>query len=79
MRVTTVLLGLFLTLVATVVAAQMMKSGEPFEPLVPCALGILGIGLFGFGLLFPVSLLQPEQCEMVDHNDSEEGAEVDGD
>ena len=79
MRLVAVFFGFFLTLAAAIMAAQMMKSGEPFDLIAPCLLGGFGLGLFGFGLFFPVSFLQPDQCEPVDQADSTDTAEVDGD
>ena len=42
MRLAAVFFGFFLTLAAAIMAAQMMKSGEPFDPIAPCLLGGFG-------------------------------------
>ena len=42
-------------------AGEQIDSGEPFEPLAPCMLLLLGAGLFGFGIFVPATSL--ENCE----------------
>jgi hypothetical protein len=70
--------GVILVFAAVIAAGEMLKSGEPFNPLVPCALAGLGFGAFGFGFFGNFAVEQPGRCHPTD-DESSDGSDADGD
>jgi len=66
---TILLVATVLLAVAAVMAGERFHPSEPFEPLAPCMLLLLGAGLFGFDIFVPATSL--ENCE--DHGEAGDG------
>lgn len=78
MHTVIVLAGVALIFAGAVVAGKMLGSSEPFEPLVPCTLGVVGFGVFGFGLFLATAPAPVGQCEVVpSEEDDEESGDAD--
>ncbi len=52
-RASLYLVATVMVLVAVVLIGRQFQAGEPLEPLAPCVLALLGVGIFGFGLFAP--------------------------
>ena len=77
MRTAAVIAGIVLVLASASVAGEMLGSGEPFEPFVPCALAALGFGIFGLALFVPIGPMPPDQCILDRSKDPVGDVEID--
>ena len=75
MRYAMYFVGVIVMIAAAIATGEMLTSDEPFEPMLPCTLGILGAGIFGFGLVGSFAPLESSGSCTSDGGDSIESGD----